>query len=105
MTERPAPAPVTIIRGDGRKDTMSARDFRHRDGGVDVPPVDPPNDGGTLEVSTTELEGDIIRTLRAAMKSGMDTKVQLSAANTAVKFLAVKARIPIPVGGGFDEPD
>jgi len=49
------------------------------------------------------MEAWIVATLTNAMTQAQKTTEQISAANAAIKYLAVKAKLPVAYGSGFDE--
>jgi hypothetical protein len=56
------------------------------------------------EASTLDvMEEWIVATLTDAMQHAQKTTEQISAANAAIKYLAVKAKLPVAYGSGFDE--
>ena len=64
---------------------------------------EPQGDGRT--VTSDELEDEVRTTLLYGMRYGKDRREKVAAAVAAIKYLAVKAKIPVPFGGGFDEEE
>ena len=56
-----------------------------------------------LEDGTKTMECWIVATLTEAMTKAAKTTEQISAANAAIKYLAVKSKLPVKWGEGFDE--
>lgn len=59
-------------------------------------------DGEDWDVSDDELEKEVRRTLYLAMR-GEAKATQTSAASCAVRYMAVKAKLPVVYGEGLDE--
>lgn len=49
------------------------------------------------------LKDKIIDTLMAAMDTAQKDTEKVSAANAAIKYLAVEMKVPVESGGGFGE--
>lgn len=56
-----------------------------------------------LVEQTRVMESWIVSTLSAAMSTAAKTTEQIAAANAAIKYLAVKAKLPVEFGSGFNE--
>jgi hypothetical protein len=96
--QRPRAEPVRIIGPDGSEQTMAARDFRTR---PEPPPA--PESEPVPSPDAQTLEALVESELKKQLRSLEGRELGLAIMN-AIKFLAVRSRIPVSFGSELDEP-
>ena len=95
--EEQRPSPVTITGPDGAQRTIPARDFRARPEGT------PPPNEPELEKMAQSLESLVEGELKKQLVRLEGRELGLAIMN-AIKFLAVRSKIPVAFGSELDDP-